>query len=126
MVISKESAPLLEKMITHAPFIPNGRAGVFLTDENSVKQFHEQHDKITINNPEIEARKTKTRFEKTSHVHPDISNECLKAALEFFGIKNISDVRELEVSVDDEDYEVYSFRCQVYDDENTKTFHNNF
>lgn len=46
---------------------------------------------------------------KILNAFPDNSNLCIQEALTFFGIKALSKVSELKVSVDDDQYKVYSF-----------------
>lgn len=109
--------------IIYASKISNNRICIYLDNEESVKSFLEQHNgQIQIQNQTIKARKLIQPSKRLiiSNVFPDISNDCLQEALNFLGIKTLSKVTEIKVSIDDNAYKVFSFRRQVYVSEDTK------
>lgn len=111
--------------ITHASKISRDRACVVLSDEDTVNAFIDNFGEITVNHTTLKARKMLQTSKRLilSQVYPDISNECLKEALDFLNIKTTSEIETLKLAMDqnDEGYNVYSFRRQVYIHEETKS-----
>lgn len=109
--------------ITYASKISNNRICIYLDSEATVEKFLNDHSgEIKLNNKVMKARKLMQPSKRLliSNVFPDITNECLQEALNFLGIKTLSKVTEMKVSVDDSEYKVYSFRRQVYISDETK------
>lgn len=108
--------------IIYASKISNNRVCIYLDCENTVHEFLREHSgEIKIEDKTIKARKLMQPSKRLliSNVFPDISNDCLQEALTFLGIKTLSKITEMKVSVDDNNYKVYSFRRQVYISEET-------